>query len=119
MRSATMHHHFRHLVWFFFTMFPVFKTSYSIDFITRSQYVTKDHTIVSAGEQFELGFFSTNKSDHFYIGICADDGNLVLVDDAGKSIWSANQTGRVSRNTVAELLDNGNFVLRWIIEALP
>lgn len=137
-----MQHHLRHLIWFFFTLFPVFTTSSdSIDVITPTQYLTKDKTLVSAEEQFELGFFSTNRSNNSYIGIwykqieqrtivwvanrdspltnssgilkiSADDGNLVLVDDAGNSVWSANHTSRITGNTVAELLDNGNFVLR-------
>lgn len=141
MRNTTKHHHFHHPIWCFFitfTLFPLLTTS--IDLITPTQFLTKDQTLISARQEFELGFFPSGKSNNWYIGIwfknieektivwvanrdsplrnssgilkiSADDGYLVLVDEAGKSVWSANHSTR-AKNTVAELLDNGNFVLR-------
>ncbi|KAL2504342.1 Receptor-like serine/threonine-protein kinase SD1-8 [Abeliophyllum distichum] len=38
------------------------------------------------------------------------DGNLVLFDEGRKSVWSTNHSR--AENTVAELLETGNFVLR-------
>ncbi|PIN03979.1 Serine/threonine protein kinase [Handroanthus impetiginosus] len=140
MRNTAKRHHSYHPVWRFFltfTLFPVLATS--IDLITPTQFLAKDQTLVSAGQQFELGFFPSGKSNNWYIGIWyksvenrtivwvanrdsplanssgilkinADDGNLLLVDEAGKSVWSTNHSR--PKNTVAELLDNGNFVLR-------
>ncbi|KAI3710374.1 hypothetical protein L2E82_40153 [Cichorium intybus] len=40
-----------------------------------------------------------------------ENGNAVLVDKAETAVWSSNQSTVVA-NTVAQLLDNGNFVLR-------
>lgn len=39
-----------------------------------------------------------------------ENGNLLLVDNSSNVIWSSNQSKEV--NTVAQLLDSGNFVLR-------
>ncbi|XP_020554076.1 uncharacterized protein LOC105175473 [Sesamum indicum] len=120
------------------TFFPLLSTS--IDLITPTQFLDKDQTLVSAGQEFELGFFSYARSNNWYIGIwyknieqrtivwvanrdsplrnssgilkiSPDDGNLLLVDEAGKSVWSSNHSG-MAKNSVAELLDNGNFVVR-------
>ncbi|KAL0305851.1 UNVERIFIED_CONTAM: putative inactive G-type lectin S-receptor-like serine/threonine-protein kinase SRK [Sesamum radiatum] len=119
------------------TFFPLLTTS--IDLITPTQFLGKDQTLVSAGQEFELGFFSSARSNNWYIGIwyknieqrtivwvanrdsplrnssgilkiSPDDGNLLLVDEAGKSVWSSNHSS-MAKNSVAELLDNGNFVV--------
>ncbi|KAK4487770.1 hypothetical protein RD792_005552 [Penstemon davidsonii] len=142
MRNTTHHHHcrHRHLIYYFFislTIFPLLTTS--INLITPTQFLTGNQTVISAGEEFELGFFNPGASNNWYIGIWykkmeskivvwvanrdsplknssailkinSDDGNLVLLDDSGKSIWSSNYSR--AKSTVAELLDNGNFVLR-------
>ncbi|KAL8032747.1 hypothetical protein ABFX02_13G116400 [Erythranthe guttata] len=146
MFNATDHR--RRTVWcFFITLFTLFPTpslaaSSSIDLITPTQFLTGDQTLLSAGSEFELGFFPSGKPDSWYIGIwyknteektivwvanrdsplrnssgilkvSADHGDLVLLDEAGKSVWSTNITvSAAAGGTVAELQDNGNLVLR-------
>ncbi|KAA8519923.1 hypothetical protein F0562_014167 [Nyssa sinensis] len=117
-------------------LFPIATTAF--DTITGTQTITGNQTIVSAGDVFELGFFTRGSSKKWYLGIwyrniptdtvvwvanrdnpltnstgvlkIADDGNIVLVDQAANPIWSSNQP--TAANTVAQLLDSGNFVLR-------
>ncbi|KAL2475483.1 Receptor-like serine/threonine-protein kinase SD1-8 [Abeliophyllum distichum] len=129
------HHHF----WCFlitFTIFSVLTTA--LDLITPTQFLIGNQTLVSTGEEFELGFFSPGESNNWYIGIwyknikektvvwvanrdspvrnssgvlkIDEDGNLVLLDEGRKSVWSTNHSR--AENTVAELLETGNFVLR-------
>lgn len=129
------HHHF----WSFlivFTVFSVFATA--IDLITPTQVLAGNETLVSIGEEFVLGFFNPEESRNWYIGIwyknikektivwvanrdspvgnssgvlkIGEDGNLVLLDENGKPVWSTNHSR--AENTVAELLETGNFILR-------
>ncbi|KAG8385668.1 hypothetical protein BUALT_Bualt03G0069100 [Buddleja alternifolia] len=139
MRNTTQHRHrCDHLVFCFFIssiFFPVLAMSPGV--ITTTHSLTRDQTLVSGGDNFELGFF--NRSSNWYIGIWyknieqrtivwvanrdsplrsssgtftigPDDGNLHLLDETGESIWSTNQSR--AENTVAELLDTGNVILR-------
>ncbi|XP_058197188.1 receptor-like serine/threonine-protein kinase SD1-8 [Rhododendron vialii] len=116
--------------------------SLSLDTITPTQPLTSNQTIVSAAAAFELGFFSPNNSDYWYLGIWYNqiptktivwvanrdnpltnsssatlkinqDGNLVLADYSSQQnpIWSTNFKA-ASSNTVAQLLDDGNLVVR-------
>lgn len=92
-------------------------------------------TIISAGERFELGFFSPNGSRFRYVGIwhygisvqpivwvanrdkplsgndsvlsMGDDGNLQIKSGDGEIVWSSNVTSS-SPNSTAVLLDTGN-----------
>ncbi|KZV20527.1 hypothetical protein F511_21041 [Dorcoceras hygrometricum] len=127
-----------------FIFFPFLAAS--LDLITTTQFLTKDQVLVSTTGEFELGFFSPGRSNNWYIGICyrnievktfvwvgnrdaplrnssgvlkisADNGDLVLVDDSGSLVWSANYSS--GGNTVAELLDSGNLVLRLENDADP
>ncbi|XP_057764767.1 receptor-like serine/threonine-protein kinase SD1-8 [Salvia miltiorrhiza] len=136
MRNAAEHHHIWCLL-FTCTLFPLLTTS--IDLITPTKPLTQDQTLVSAGQQFELGFFR-GKSNNWYVGIwykniqesvivwvanrdspltnssgllkiTSDNAQLTLADHSGRSVWSANHSGSAD-STVAELLDNGNLVLR-------
>lgn len=141
MFNTAEHHPFRRHVWcsfITFTLFPLLTTS--INLITPIQPLTKDQTLVSARQEFELGFFHSGISNNWYVGIwyknveertivwvanrdsplrnssgvlkiSGDDGKLILVDQSGRSVWSASHSGG-GGNIVAELLDNGNFVLR-------
>ncbi|XP_063941863.1 G-type lectin S-receptor-like serine/threonine-protein kinase At4g27290 [Daucus carota subsp. sativus] len=96
-------------------------------------------TIESAGGIFELGFFSPLRSKKRYLGIWYkkisirtiiwvanrdaplrdtsgimrfdENGVLVLVDSTNSIKWSTNLLKSVA-SPVAELLDNGNFVVR-------
>ncbi|XP_059073450.1 putative inactive G-type lectin S-receptor-like serine/threonine-protein kinase SRK [Cryptomeria japonica] len=97
--------------------------------------LTGNQTIISKNGTFELGFFSPTGSN-WYIGICyaqipektyvwvanratparnrsgvlklSREGNLVLFDAHGASIWSVNTTNKAS---TAVLLDSGNFLM--------
>ncbi|XP_059623671.1 receptor-like serine/threonine-protein kinase SD1-8 isoform X2 [Cornus florida] len=116
------------------SLFPIFAAAF--DTITATQPLTQDQTIVSSDQRFELGFFTRGNS--WYVGIwyknipdtvvwvanrdnplkdssgafrIGDDGNLVLADSSSNSIWSSNQSTTTS-NTIAQLLDSGNLVLR-------
>ncbi|XP_071726499.1 receptor-like serine/threonine-protein kinase SD1-8 [Rutidosis leptorrhynchoides] len=112
--------------------------SLAIDTITSTQPLTINQTLVSKGEAFELGFFNPG-NDNLYIGIwykqvqqktyvwvanrdapitssngtltIGENGNIVLLNQTGTAIWSSNQSVPLT-NTVAQLLDNGNFVVR-------
>ncbi|XP_057959701.1 G-type lectin S-receptor-like serine/threonine-protein kinase At4g27290 isoform X2 [Malania oleifera] len=114
--------------------------SAAADTLTPTQSLTDTgDIIVSAGGDFELGFFSPGNSNNRYLGIwykevapltavwvanretplfdssgvlnITKDGNLVLADRTHQIVWSSNSS--VSRNdSIAQLLDTGNFVVR-------
>ncbi|THU75077.1 hypothetical protein C4D60_Mb04t40100 [Musa balbisiana] len=94
-------------------------------------------TLISAGGRFELGFFSPGGSNNRYIGIwyydiaqtvvwvanrerpvtgrpgtlfIATNGTLIITDDNLTAIWSSSSPPLA--NPVAQLLDDGNFVVR-------
>ncbi|XP_064963200.1 receptor-like serine/threonine-protein kinase SD1-8 [Musa acuminata AAA Group] len=94
-------------------------------------------TLISAGGRFELGFFSPGASNNRYIGIwyhdiaqtvvwvanrkrpvtgrpgtlfIATNGTLIITDDNSTAIWSSSSPPLA--NPVAQLLDDGNFVVR-------
>ncbi|GLJ15665.1 hypothetical protein SUGI_0257670 [Cryptomeria japonica] len=97
--------------------------------------LTGNQTIISKNGTFELGFFSPN-GNNWYIGIwyaqlpektsvwvanretparnrsgvlkLSREGNLILFDAEGASLWSVNTTNKASR---AVILDSGNFVV--------
>ncbi|KAJ8629029.1 hypothetical protein MRB53_022352 [Persea americana] len=98
-------------------------------------------TLVSEGEDFVLGFFSPHNSTNRYVGIwynkikpetivwvanrdtpLADssgiltidvNGDLVILDDRGDTVWSTNISG-TAKITNAELLDKGDLQLREV-----
>ncbi|KAJ0256096.1 Serine-threonine/tyrosine-protein kinase [Hirschfeldia incana] len=108
---------------------------------TESLTISSNRTLVSPGHVFELGFFRTTSSSRWYLGIwykkvsertyvwvanrdnpLSDSNgtlkitgnNLVILGHSNKSVWSTNLTRRNERSpVVAELLANGNFVLRY------
>lgn len=116
-------------------LFPL--TSLAIDTITSTTPLTSNQTLVSNGDAFELGFFSTSDSKNLYVGIwykqiqertyvwvanrdnpvttssgqliIGENGNIILVDQSETSVWSSNRSVPVV-NTVAQLLNNGNFL---------
>eukprot|EP00261_Vitis_vinifera_P031477 XP_019072720.1 PREDICTED: receptor-like serine/threonine-protein kinase SD1-8 isoform X2 [Vitis vinifera] len=107
------------------------------DTILQGQSLTTSQTIVSAGGNFELGFFSPGKSTKYYVGIwykkiseqtivwvanrdysftnpsvvltVSTDGNLEILE--GKISYKVTSISSNS-NTSATLLDSGNLVLR-------
>ncbi|KAL4563135.1 hypothetical protein LXL04_027168 [Taraxacum kok-saghyz] len=138
----TFHSHVSTSIFIFiFSVFYSFHSVLAIDTITSTQSLTINKTLVSNGEVFELGFFDPGNGN-LYIGIwykqiqqktyvwvanrdtainsstgnltITDNGNMVLVDEAGAVAWSSDDSDQSTQvvNTVAQLLDNGNFVLR-------
>lgn len=107
---------------------------------TESLTISSNKTIISPSQIFELGFFNPASSSRWYLGIWykiipkrtyvwvanrdnplsssngtlkISDNNLVLFDQSDTPVWSTNLTkGDMRSPVVAELLDNGNFVLR-------
>lgn len=135
MRASTKHHFLTilHLTWL--ALFPV---STPLDTLSTTQPLRYPHTLVSQREVFELGFFNPGSSGRWYLGIWykdiadtvvwvanrdaplsnssatlkfGDHGDIILVDEAGITTWSSNQTQAVI-NPVAQLLDSGNWVLK-------
>ncbi|XP_044462486.1 G-type lectin S-receptor-like serine/threonine-protein kinase At1g11300 [Mangifera indica] len=109
----------------------------AIDTITASHPIRDPQTIVSAGNNFKLGFFSPPNSTKRYLGIwynlkteiivwvanrdnplkdssgvftISDDGNLVVLNGQKEVFWSSNLQTSVA-NASAQLLDSGNLVL--------
>ncbi|KAG7964095.1 hypothetical protein I3843_09G150900, partial [Carya illinoinensis] len=107
--------------------------------VTTTNFITDPETLISKSGDFELGFFSPTNSTYRYVGIwyakisacsviwvanrnkplkslsgtltISEDGNLVVLDEQKKIIWSSNITGSVF-NSSAQLLDSGNLVLQ-------
>nr|POF21709.1 g-type lectin s-receptor-like serine/threonine-protein kinase [Quercus suber] len=113
--------------------------SLGADTISANKSLSGDHTIISNGGNFELGFFTTDNSN-YYMGMWykkvslrtivwvanrgtpiyypsssvlrISDGNLVLFDESQIPIWSTNLSPTSSGPLEAVLRDDGNFVLR-------
>ncbi|CAL5394379.1 unnamed protein product [Camellia sinensis] len=114
--------------------------SHGADTISTNQSLFGDHTIVSAGGNFAMGFYKPGKSSNYHICIwykkvstqtivwvanrditISDrysselkilDGNLVLLNESQTPIWSTNQNSTTSNSVVAVLGDDGNLILR-------
>ncbi|KAI5412804.1 G-type lectin S-receptor-like serine/threonine-protein kinase At2g19130 [Lathyrus oleraceus] len=108
--------------------------------ISANQSLSAYQTLVSKGGRFELGFFKPGNSSNYYIGIWykkvsqqtivwvanrdnpvsdkntatlkISAGNLVLLDESSKQVWSTNMSFPKSVSVSAILLDSGNLVLR-------
>ncbi|CAG7887190.1 unnamed protein product [Brassica rapa] len=122
-------------------LFPAFSFSANTLSATESLTISSNKTISSPGNIFELGFFKPSSSSRWYLGIWykaiskrtyvwvanrdhplststgtlkISDSNLVVVDGSDTAVWSTNLTGGgdVRSPVAAELLDNGNLVLR-------
>ncbi|KAI3870215.1 hypothetical protein MKX03_025811 [Papaver bracteatum] len=132
----------------FCVLFLVFHNCYAIDnsTITPTQAITDSQTLTSTGGVFKLGFFSPPNSTHRYIGIwyefdprtivwvanrdnplkdstgtlrITDDGSLVVSDGRGVVFWTTDMSNiSTPTNSVAELLDTGNFVLRLLTDVV-
>ncbi|XP_057746426.1 G-type lectin S-receptor-like serine/threonine-protein kinase At2g19130 [Arachis stenosperma] len=108
--------------------------------ITSNQSLSGDQTLVSKDESFELGFFKPGNTSIYYIGmwykkrvsqrtyvwvanrdnpvsdknsakLTISEGNLVLLDESQKQVWSTNLSPSNSDSRAAVLLDSGNLVL--------
>nr|ABI99474.1 S locus glycoprotein [Raphanus sativus] len=125
-----------------FFVLILFRPAFSINTLSSTETLTvsSNRTLVSPGNVFELGFFRTNSSSRWYLGIWykkmsertyvwvanrdnpvsnsmgtlkISGNNLVLLGHSNKSVWSTNCTrGNERSPVVAELLANGNFVMR-------
>ncbi|XP_071704601.1 G-type lectin S-receptor-like serine/threonine-protein kinase At1g11330 [Rutidosis leptorrhynchoides] len=128
---------------FLFTIsFSFLPLSTSENSITKTNFITNNQTLISAGGKFALGFFIPNNSTNKYLGIwyntipkqtiiwvanraspihknsspifrLSEDGNLVVLSDK-TVVWTSN-VSRISitvQSVDAVLLDNGNLVLR-------
>ncbi|KAI3680606.1 hypothetical protein L6452_35379 [Arctium lappa] len=114
--------------------------SLAINTITPTKPLTFNQTLISNNQLFEIGFFNPGNDNNFYLGIwykqiemkqyvwvanrdnpissragkltLSDTGILAVVDHTETSVWSSNRTRPEVANTVAQLLDNGNFIVR-------
>ncbi|KAJ4881827.1 Receptor-like serine/threonine-protein kinase SD1-8 [Raphanus sativus] len=129
------------LLFFVLVLFPAFSVSTNTLSARESLTISSNNTIVSPSHIFELGFFKLPSNSGWYIGIWykviskrtyvrvanrdsplsnpmgtlkISDNNLVIFDVSNTTpVWSTNLTrGDVKSPLIAELLDNGNFVLR-------
>ncbi|KAK6154297.1 hypothetical protein DH2020_008545 [Rehmannia glutinosa] len=127
---------------FFLIIFPLIFQLFSVtaDTINVTQSIRDGETLVSSGGMFEMGFFSPGNSSNRYMGLWYNNltvrtivwvanreipltntdgilrvinpGLLVLLNNTnGSTIWSSNASRSV-QNPVAQLLDNGNIVVR-------
>lgn len=120
-------------------LFLSFCTNSGVDVLRGKQTISDGNTIVSANNEFELGFFSPGSCTNRYVGIWfkkisygttvwvanrdaplnntsgilrIDNKAISLLDNASSTIiWSSNYS-RFVNNPVAQLLDSGNFVFR-------
>ncbi|KAK1355494.1 G-type lectin S-receptor-like serine/threonine-protein kinase [Heracleum sosnowskyi] len=128
------------IILFYSTLSYTLYNSLAVDTITSNQPIKDGETIISAGGEFELGFFSLGTSTNRYLGIwykkisektvvwvanretpLNNTLGMVRVNGAGITlqtantsdglIWSAN-TSRPIKNPCLQLLDTGNLVLR-------
>ncbi|CAI0431205.1 unnamed protein product [Linum tenue] len=127
------------LLFFFLSLLP--RPGSATDALTADQSLVNNQTLLSAGQIFELGFFTPGKSGNWYLGIWyrnipertyvwvanRDDpirnpsaaalrianGTLVLLPDQRANNNPVWSANRTaSENPVAQLLDTGNLVLR-------
>ncbi|KAJ9551632.1 hypothetical protein OSB04_015677 [Centaurea solstitialis] len=110
------------------------------DTIYANQTIRNGETIISAKKDFELGFFNPKNSANWYVGIwykrispgtvmwvanrntplannsgelsLTPQGILVVWNTTGGVVWSSANSTESVRRPVAQLLDNGNFIVR-------
>ncbi|KAI3718785.1 hypothetical protein L6452_19669 [Arctium lappa] len=121
-------------------LFLLFRFCSSTDTITLTRPLKDGDVLVSSGENFALGFFSTRNSNNRYVGIwyhkvseqtvvwvanrdnpITNSSGILSVDQSGNLIlheadqrfvfWSTNVSGVANDVFSAQLLDSGNLVL--------
>ncbi|KAL4312374.1 hypothetical protein GQ457_01G005240 [Hibiscus cannabinus] len=131
------------LCWFLF-----FTTrTLALSTISPGQSIKDGETLVSASGNFELGFFSTGNSKSRYLGIwykkastgtvvwvanreasVSDASGVLSINDKGVLsimngtkgiVWSSNTSRNAAEESVAQLLDSGNFVVKDRIDNDP
>ena len=86
-------------------LLPFLITSSTPETITPSQSIIDGETVVSAGGNFELGFFSPGRSKSHYVGIW-------YVVSNGTVVWVANrETPLENHSGVLKVIDKGILVL--------
>ncbi|XP_010268933.1 PREDICTED: G-type lectin S-receptor-like serine/threonine-protein kinase B120 [Nelumbo nucifera] len=131
----------RHPSLFLSSLFLLYNLSsfcYAASTLTRGRPIRDGGTIISEGNNFQLGFFSPVNSTNRYVGIwyykvsvqtvvwvanrdnpvldtngvftIGGSGNLMVLDGNGNSLWSTNVSA-VSGNSTAYLTDSGNLIL--------
>ncbi|EHA8589191.1 G-type lectin S-receptor-like serine/threonine-protein kinase [Cocos nucifera] len=125
------------LLFLFFILYSRVSPSIGGDILTPAQPLADGQELISAGKRFVLGFFSPIKTNNRYIGIwykispstivwvanrqhpisehngslsITANGTLIITDQNSKTIWSSGLLGLI--NPVAQLLDNGNFIVK-------
>ncbi|KAJ9542965.1 hypothetical protein OSB04_029471 [Centaurea solstitialis] len=122
-------------------LFLLISPSVAVDTIAANQVIKDGETVVSAGEMFEMGFFSPANSNDRYLGIWYKKmatGTVVWVANRDLPISNTSGTFKVNRegllllsccgdtviwssaslafiryiNPIAQLLDTGNFVVK-------
>ncbi|KAI3983354.1 hypothetical protein MKX01_013421, partial [Papaver californicum] len=125
------------LLFFCTCLFLFSKSSIANDSMVLNEYISVNKTLVSSGQTFEFGFFSTNNtSKNLYLGVwyknitptfivwvanrnhpltdvagsfaIADDGNIVLLDGSEIVIWSSNC--QESGNLVLKVQDSASYI---------
>ncbi|XP_020589355.1 receptor-like serine/threonine-protein kinase SD1-8 [Phalaenopsis equestris] len=139
-RWETMTQQFLPTLLFFLTFFP--SISFSTDTITPSRFLSDGETLISSNGTFALGFFTPPKTTNRYLGIWyhklasptvvwvanrrnpisnsnatlsirAGDASLHLVaSDDSTPLWSSPSINNSIPDPIAQLLDNGNFVVK-------
>ncbi|KHN19080.1 G-type lectin S-receptor-like serine/threonine-protein kinase [Glycine soja] len=114
------------------------KMAYAADALTPTSSINDGQELISAGQNFSLGFFTPGISKSRYVGIWYKNimpqtvvwvanrdyplndssgnltivaGNIVLFDGSGNRIWSTNSSRSSIQEPMAKLLDSGNLVL--------
>ncbi|XP_024164867.1 receptor-like serine/threonine-protein kinase SD1-8 isoform X1 [Rosa chinensis] len=126
------------LICFIFLFSFFLSSSFATDTLTPGDTLTVNQTLVSAGGVFELGFFKSDFSGSYYLGIWfrADankvvwvgnrrvpildasgslqilSGNLVLIDRRQNPLLVSTGNVAMAINATATLLDSGNFILK-------
>ncbi|XP_024970270.1 G-type lectin S-receptor-like serine/threonine-protein kinase At4g27290 isoform X2 [Cynara cardunculus var. scolymus] len=127
------------LLFCFGALISLLTISNAADTLATNEAMRDGDTILSAGGMFELGFFSVGNSRNRYLGIwykkvsnrtvvwianrdaplnntsgmlqVSSDGILQLLSD-GDTIWSSSSVSLRNIAPVAQLLDDGNLVVR-------
>ncbi|KAG4213671.1 hypothetical protein ERO13_A01G070800v2 [Gossypium hirsutum] len=115
-------------------------TTLALNTIPPGQSIKDGETLVSAGGSFELGFFSPRNSKSRYVGIwykkvstgtvvwvanretpvsdasgvlsINHNGILSIMNRTKGIVWSSNTSRNAVEETIAQLLDSGNFVVK-------
>ncbi|XP_049353214.1 G-type lectin S-receptor-like serine/threonine-protein kinase At4g03230 [Solanum verrucosum] len=132
-----LQHYLIHLLFVILTCLSIsIHQSLGVEMISVNHSVSGNQSIVSSGENFELGFFKPGSSKNYYLGIwyknvitqtivwvanrekplsATDmnsvelkvlDGNLVLITESKNLFWSTNISNTISSNTLVAILSD-------------